>query len=147
VKLFQLVYVSDAKELMTEAAIESLLTSCRRHNAENNISGLLIYSSGHFIQLLEGDETILGSLFARISVDKRHHHVQLLHFGVSPERFFGTWRMGLLNLDTVARLDRSRLEPFATGITRLQSGVAILGLLREFRTQLPATDGPKDKAA
>ena len=145
-KLSQLVYVSDANMAMTESAVESIVKNCRRNNGERNITGLLIYSGGHFIQLLEGHEPVLANLFARISEDARHHNVEQLHFAVAATRLFPNWRMGLLNLDKINALDRSRLKTFVDGVTKLQRGGAIMSLLREFRSQLPATDGPLTQA-
>ena len=49
---------------MSESAVESIVKSCRRNNEERNITGLLIYSGGHFIQLLEGHKPVLANLFA-----------------------------------------------------------------------------------
>jgi len=146
-KLSQLVYVSDAAVAMGAAAVELIVKRCRRNNAERNISGLLIYSGGHFIQLLEGHEPVLANLFAKISQDARHQHVEQLHFAAASERLFPDWRMGLLNLDKIDPLDRSRLKTFVNGVSRQQGGKAVIGLLREFRSQLPATDGTHNEAA
>lgn len=145
-KLSQLVYVSDAHMAMAESTVESIVKSCRRNNEERNITGLLIYGGGHFIQLLEGHEPVLANLFAKISKDARHHNVEQLHFAIATERLFPNWRMGLLNLDKINSLDRSRLRTFVNGVTKLQRGEAIIGLLREFRSQLPATDGTRAEA-
>ena len=147
VKLTQLIYVSDAKVAMTAGAVESIVRNCRRNNEERNITGLLIYSGGHFIQLLEGHEPVLANLFAKISGDARHHNVERLLFAVATERLFPDWRMGLLNLDNIDALDRSRLKTFINGVTRSQRGKAIISLLREFRSQLPTTDETRGEAA
>jgi hypothetical protein len=146
-KLSQLVYVSDATVPMTADAVESIVKRCRHNNEERNITGLLIYSAGHFIQLLEGHQPVLANLFARISKDTRHHNVEQLHFAPAAERLFPKWRMGLLNLDATTELDRTRLKLFVAGVSKPQGGEAILSLLREFRSQLPATDTTSVRAA
>ena len=146
-KLSQLVYVSDACEAMTQDAIELIMKRCRRNNGERNITGLLLYSGGHFIQLLEGHQPVLANLFATIRADARHHNVQQLYFEPAAVRLFPDWRMGLLNLDTIGALDRSRLQSFIERLKKPYQGAGILGLLREFRDQLPATDGARDQAA
>jgi hypothetical protein len=146
-KLAQLVYVSDAARRMTAAAVEQIARSCRRKNEERNITGLLIYSGGHFIQLLEGHEPVLANLFAKISQDSRHRNVEKLYFALATERLFPTWRMGLLNLDTIDKLNRSRLTAFVNGVIKPTPDQTIIGLLQEFRGQLPATDGTRDEAA
>lgn len=146
-KLYQLIYVSDAREAMSQDSIELLLKRCRHHNDERNISGLLLYSGGHFIQLLEGHQPVLANLFAKISDDERHQNVQQMYFAAANERLFPDWRMGLLNLDTLAPLDRSRLKAFVEQLKKPYQGKAILALFRDFRNQLPATDGPQGQAA
>jgi hypothetical protein len=146
-KLSQLVYVSDATEPMTAEAVESIVEHCRRNNEERNISGLLIYSGGHFIQLLEGHQPVLEKLLARIREDERHYNVEQLYFAPADKRLFPRWRMGLLNLDHITSLDRSRLEAFVKEVTTAQSGPAIIALLRDFRSQLPANDGTRSEAA
>src|ERR1700722_3616776 len=120
-KLSQLVYVSNATAPMTAEAVELIVKRCRRNNEERNISGLLIYSGGHFIQLLEGHQPVLANLFAAIREDARHHNVEQLHFAAAAERLFPSWRMGLLHVDTINILDRSRLKRFVNGVTKSQS--------------------------
>ncbi|MFL9827894.1 BLUF domain-containing protein [Rhodoplanes sp. SY1] len=99
------IYVSQASTPMTAADLESLLSFSRASNTEKGITGLLIYrfspdtKSGHFIQMLEGDESAVRALYARIMRDKRHHTILPLAEGESPARMFGEWAMGFKNVD------------------------------------------------
>jgi hypothetical protein len=54
--LVSLVYVSVARELMSDEDLKAILEVARRKNAERNITGMLLYRSGYFIQALEGEE-------------------------------------------------------------------------------------------
>lgn len=134
--VFQLVYISDATSPMSNNDLEGLVKQCQHRNGKDNITGLLLYSGGHFIQLLEGRETEVVQLFTHISKDKRHHNVQELHLGKCAARLFPEWKMGLLNLDTICDLDRARLKKLIDNMT-LPNGRKVLNLIREFRDQLP----------
>lgn len=50
----QIVYISTAINLMSEAALIEILKTSRKKNHQHNITGLLLYSGGTFIQLIEG---------------------------------------------------------------------------------------------
>lgn len=99
------IYVSQATTPMAAADLESLLSFSRRSNTEKGITGLLIYRwspdtrSGHFIQMLEGDEAAVRGLYDKIRRDKRHHTILPLAEGEIPERMFGEWAMGFKNVD------------------------------------------------
>ena len=140
-KLYQLLYVSDSRRAMSEFELDRLVTACRRKNSERNITGLLLYSGGHFIQLLEGHPPVLANLFDKIGKDERHHNVTKLHFAACKQRLFPKWQMGLLNLETINELDRSRLAGLIGRLDGSPTGPKILSALREFRTQLPVLQG------
>lgn len=99
------IYVSQANKPMDAAALESLLSFSRAKNTEKDITGLLIYryspdaDSGHFIQMLEGDDGAVRTLYEKIKRDKRHHTILLLGEGEIPARMFSEWAMGFKNVD------------------------------------------------
>ncbi len=51
--LYCIVYLSSATNLMTDAEIEALLVSARNSNAAQNITGVLMYLDGNFVQCIE----------------------------------------------------------------------------------------------
>lgn len=99
------IYVSQAGKPMDAAALESLLTLSREKNTASGITGMLIYryspegGSGHFIQMLEGDEAAVRALYEKIRRDKRHHTILLLDEGEIQARMFSEWAMGFKNVD------------------------------------------------
>lgn len=109
-----LIYVSMAKELMSQDALLNILKQSRDWNTTHNITGMLIYieglfintegraistrRSGRFMQVLEGPKEELDMLFNHIQNDKRHHHVTLLHRADIADRNFETWQMGFQSL-------------------------------------------------
>jgi len=113
--LICVVYVSSANRLMADEELMTLLEQSQNNNQQNKITGLLLYSEGNFIQVLEGPKSFVASLFPRICRDPRHHSViKLLEFETE-RRNFPEWSMGF------KRLQRSALDDipgFTTVIER-----------------------------
>jgi hypothetical protein len=86
-------YCSQATPAPSEAQLQTLLENCRAHNAAHQITGLLLYSGGRFVQLLEGPEAEVQALYERIRRDPRHARVVSLSDGPGPKRWFTDWSM------------------------------------------------------
>ena len=91
--MYSLIYRSIAKENFDKVLIYKMLSEARDFNATHGITGCLLYHKGQFIQLLEGDEREVISLFDRIRNDRRHVHVELLEEEEIVERIFSEWSM------------------------------------------------------
>lgn len=70
----------------------------RKFNLENNITGCLLYYKREFLQILEGEETVILELYHRIEEDKRHHHVTLLYNEKLEVKAFPNWSMAYKEL-------------------------------------------------
>ena len=95
--ILRLVYVSAATELLGDAALATLLAESRAHNAADGITGMLLYTDGSFIQVLEGPVAAVRACYARILVDPRHTRVTTVFEEESEGRDFAEWTMGFLN--------------------------------------------------
>jgi hypothetical protein len=101
--LVRLMYVSRAVPALDH---EELLAIVRRSRADNpglGITGVLCYSGGIFLQVLEGGRSAVNRLYQRIVADPRHTQVELLAYEEIAERRFAGWAMGQVEL--------SRLNP------------------------------------
>lgn len=98
-ELYSLVYSSFAITLFDDAELEALLAQSRAANAEAEITGVLLYRNGRFIQFLEGPEDHVRALIARIAADSRHGDVRVLVEGRPEARQFGEWTMGYEPVD------------------------------------------------
>ncbi len=104
--MYYLIYASQAQKPMDKATLEAILEASRANNRQQDITGLLIYryspgtNSGHFIQMLEGEEQSVRALYERIGRDKRHHTKIVFDKGDIPARMFGEWAMGFKNIDS-----------------------------------------------
>jgi hypothetical protein len=78
--------------------VELLKRSVQR-NGQASVTGLLLYKDGCFMQALEGEESVVVSLFSKISRDPRHHHViPLIHEPIE-QRYFPDSAMAFRDLD------------------------------------------------
>jgi hypothetical protein len=100
----QLIYVSDLVD-KNERQLAPILESAVRRNTEDGITGMLLYSGGNFLQVLEGPTAAVQATYKRICQDRRHRNTTLLLEQDVPERQFGSWSMGyrLLSSEDVAR--------------------------------------------
>lgn len=102
-----LTYVSSATELLTVPQLLDLLADIRPTNESLGLSGLLLYSDGNIIQVLEGPQGAVESTFAAILDDPRHKDVILMLREPIEERAFPDWSMGFRN---VSQADVERVE-------------------------------------
>ena len=91
--MLQLVYVSTARESVSEAGLGAILDASRRNNARAGITGLLVAGGRRFLQALEGPDKAALDTYARISADPRHFALVLLSTRIVAERQFGDWSM------------------------------------------------------
>ncbi len=111
--LSRLVYRSQAVEPFTPNTLDALLRRARLHNAEHRISGLLLYSEGQFLQVIEGPEPALNRLYGLIQADPRHYDVLTLSHEPVQTRAFPDWRMGYLPVEAATLEQATGFLPLA----------------------------------
>jgi hypothetical protein len=102
-----LVYVSTAKKLVSDAELLDLLQTVRIKNAKYNVTGMLLYSEGTFIQALEGEKEDLYKIYNTIQLDSRHRNIILMITGMVEERIFPKWSMAFasVNADVLKHIE------------------------------------------
>jgi hypothetical protein len=90
--LTQLIYTSrpfgyDDLDLLT------ILSSARRNNVRDGITGALICREDLYMQLLEGPEALVQAAYKRILADSRHTEVRHVWSGEIQTRLFPEWAM------------------------------------------------------
>lgn len=75
------------------------------------VTGILLYNSGNFMQLIEGDDEKVEGLYEKIRQDTRHTGVTPLIRESITQRNFDSWLMGYRNLDALKRVDPEVLSP------------------------------------
>ena len=117
--LVRCLYASRAVEHHPAHALDRILEKSRKNNPPRGITGLLCYSNGTFVQVLEGGREAVSALLGTLYTDNRHRGLQLLLLEEIGERHFGNWSMGKVNIDAVnsgALLkysEKAELDPFS----------------------------------
>ena len=96
--LIQLIYRSHSCIALTEEALQALGTSCTQRNQQRQIFGVLLYDGAYFMQVLEGEESVIDTLYAQIAGDVRHKDVVLLLRDPIPHIHFDRWRVEVLDM-------------------------------------------------
>lgn len=95
--VFKLVYLSHATPFFNEKNdLTNILEKSRENNNRVHVSGLLLYTNGLFIQLLEGDEEHVSETYAKIVKDPRHSDAIVVAKKIENERSFKNWSMGFI---------------------------------------------------
>jgi hypothetical protein len=108
--MLQLVYVSVAVAHFNDASLRTLLDKARVNNTAVEVSGMLLHQAGTFMQVLEGETSVVERVFERIGRDPRHKHVVLLTRRDVEARNFADWSMGFVDVRGTAK----RLPGFRT---------------------------------
>ena len=110
--MFVLVYVSTATIRWSDTDLERLLQQSRRDNLIADITGLLLFKDGNFMQILEGSKDAVLTLMAKIKSDARHERVMVIFKEVTPHREFKDWSMGFKKLGGRPVLELPGLSDF-----------------------------------
>ncbi len=93
-----LMYVSYAAQPLTDDDLVALLEKCRLNNKKRNITGMLMFVDGKFIQVLEGAEKDINEMYDIILNDSRHKKISKIIEGQCVERNFKNWTMGFKSM-------------------------------------------------
>jgi hypothetical protein len=96
--MHQFLYVSNCSQAIPASDLDDILVASRKNNIAREITGMLLYIDGGFLQILEGTKQTLDEVYARIAADKRHFNPRLLLDRNVPARCFVGWSMGFEHL-------------------------------------------------
>jgi hypothetical protein len=96
--LVRLMYVSRAVPALDQEELVAILRKSKANNPALGITGVLCYSEGIFLQVLEGGRSAVNRLYNSIVTDLRHTDVELLGYEEIGERRFAGWAMGQVNM-------------------------------------------------
>lgn len=132
--LFQLSYSSTAYPKFSEQDLDNIVQASRTRNAALGVTGVLLFTEGAFLQVLEGPRTAVIAIFSSIESDPRHRNVTLLFERPVKERNFKGWAMGLQKPNRVGvaadifEISRNAIEQRMTEARR----TAVLALVKSF---------------
>ena len=92
---------------MTDSELSELLKVSRSNNQVRNITGMLLYGDGSFIQVLEGESEDIEAAYAAIQADSRHRNVTRILSAKIFQRNFADWKMGFMTVtkDVISKLE------------------------------------------
>jgi len=99
--LVRLLYASRAAASLDADGFTAIVRRCRANNPALGVTGVLCFSGGLFMQVLEGGRSVVNRLYNDIVADPRHSEVVLLSYEEIGERRFAGWSMGQVNLAQV----------------------------------------------
>ena len=106
----QIIYISSAVKKMDDDDLLDILKTSRENNKKNNISGMLLYDNGSFIQVLEGEDSFVDNTFINIQNDERHNHILVMQNRDVDSREFSEWSMGFKN---ISNINKTKIDGYA----------------------------------
>lgn len=98
--MLSLIYVSSSIKQLSDQELLDILKISRENNLARDITGLLLYKGGNFMQALEGADDAVMALYKKIEQDPRHKDVSIISSEQIQARQFPAWEMAFQNLDS-----------------------------------------------
>jgi hypothetical protein len=136
--VFRLIYRSRSRIGAAERKqqLGEIFSAARSANKKLGVTGALLITDDQFVQTLEGPEPAVRDLYAKISKDRRHEHIELLESEDAAGRVFGRWAMAKMAADgepdipLLANADKGGISP-AQPRPVTQAQESVLGLMRQ----------------
>ena len=94
-----LVYTSVSTQRMSENELMDMLKISKKRNEASGITGMLLYLDPFFMQVLEGEDTVISQVFDRIKKDPRYHKTSPIYKNTIQKRHFENWTMGFEHIE------------------------------------------------
>ncbi|MCZ4319205.1 BLUF domain-containing protein [Aequorivita viscosa] len=110
--LYTVCYISNAISLWENGQLQDFFESVVKRNNALDISGLLLYHEGTFVQVLEGDQITVDSLFSAVKSDTRHNQLTVMMEREIKHRIFKNYRTSSISSgnDPELRKLKSRVQ-------------------------------------
>jgi len=127
---YTICYVSSEKD-KDITNLTNLFSTTLANNNKKDITGILLYLEGTFLQVLEGNQEDLKTLFDKIKQDVRHKDIFVIINKGIDQRIFDQYKSGF---DTIeSKEDLLKLQQYLTNYKKdLDSSKSILGILEPF---------------
>ena len=135
--LVELLYCSvSVAPKLTDEDLNHILASARRRNLAEDITGMLIYHRGEFVQILEGENKSVANVYGKfIGSDLRHTAINKVQENTISHRSFHEWSMGFVGTPEIESLmpssamgilmnmltDEAKSKPLALGLSAFVS--------------------------
>ena len=110
--MLSLIYVSTSLKMLSDEELLDILKVSRENNSTKDVTGLLLYKGGNFMQVLEGPDEAVEALYKKIELDPRHKDLIVLSREQISSRQFPAWQMAFQNLDNPAIKNEAGFSQF-----------------------------------
>ena len=97
--LTSVTYTSLARLDLEASDLEDIHRTARDQNALDGITGLLVFNGTHFLQIIEGSESAIDELVAKLRRDPRHTGFEIRDQRKVDRRSFPDWSMELVRVE------------------------------------------------
>ena len=101
--MLQIIYASASTKPFTHKELVELLKVARQKNIAADVTGMLLYHAGCFLQVLEGPDENVEAIYAKVQKDPRHTNFLLLVRETIEERAFEQWSMGFVDTAQIGK--------------------------------------------
>ena len=119
-------YISRSAGPQTSTITGSILKTALVFNKINQITGVLCQGDGFFLQMIEGERSVINQLYGRIARDSRHKDVELVKFEEITQRKYSQWSMALIDLsdtDPMVVMQHPEFDPYSTSSATLEQQI------------------------
>jgi len=117
--LVELLYCSvSIVPALTNIDLNHILASARQRNLSQDITGMLLYYRGEFVQILEGEKESVENVYEKfIGPDFRHTALNKVCENTISHRSFSQWSMGFAGAAEIeSRMPSSAIEILMSAI-------------------------------
>lgn len=100
--LFKVIYSSEQTRPMSKEDLSDIISTAKKNNQKDDITGCLLYQKPYFAQVLEGVSNDLIKLLDKLKCDTRHKNMKISGLISIHERTFGEWYMSLASKDPLS---------------------------------------------
>ena len=93
--------------------VDAIQSASRRNNVTVDVTRMLLFHEGTFIQYMEGPQAGVVATKDRIAVDDGHSGMLLLYEGPVADRLFGEWSMGFWQDNSLPEIQSFHFDPDA----------------------------------
>jgi len=101
--MYRMIYKSRSVAPLDWELIRSIATQSELSNEKRGLTGVLLASKTHFLQVIEGRFEEINAVFRKICRDERHDELSIVSFSIIDSQLFGGWGMqgiGVFDLNT-----------------------------------------------
>jgi hypothetical protein len=101
--LYRLIYVSKAATPPDEKTTQAIAEISAQRNRESGVTGILLATRSHYLQVLEGEAGMLNRLYGDILSDERHRDLRIIGYQPIVQPLFSNWAMKATSVGLMGR--------------------------------------------